>query len=677
LGTFALLPKDFFQKRNTPSATGACSSALGQLTSHPGAFTPAPINQLAPGNMKTIANRVIQIHGVSSSSTYSTTRRECPRPENILRALHLLLPEVVRVPSRRRQRFLHDWRDCLFRLLYRLTASRLGLLAESAVYQELLTLAPTADPVAVTAELLTEVARLETLPPEELGACLPALLNLNLRLDRKSWRIVASGKKSCKQVGSYYTPPELVERLLDSCWQTMRLTARAEVRLADLSCGVGHFLLAAARRLFANGQRPTQLLLGLVGYDIHPLAVELTGMGLALVARVPLDHAPVRVRQANSLFDALPEAEQADIIVGNPPWVSLTGRQRPALPAGLRQRLLKRYPTLRRWPALHSAFLLRAVELVRPGGCVGLVLPRPVAELTAYAELRRQVSSLAELGGPVVDVGETVFPGVTHPVGLFVLIKRDRPAAGTAAAWPVDGDRPAPRRRDRLAPLWQALSRLPRFPPGTFSDPGVHTGNAAAALVVKFPEAAGVSPLRVGRDVRPFACASPSLWLRINVKPNEKMYFAIRPWQRYASVPIVVRQTANRPIAARHEPPAYFRNSVLACAGVTGLPHSVVVGVLNSALLAGYYRRLTVDARQRAFPQVKVKHLQNLPLPVALHRDGKLLIELDELVQYAEKLAQADASLPASVTVRLERLVLRAYDLPAVFAEELLAAVCD
>lgn len=676
VGTFALLAKDFFQKRNTPAATGASTPALGQLTGHPGTFTPAPIDQLTPGNMKTIANRVVEVHGASSSKKHFTTSSEPPRPANILKALHLLLPDLAIIRNRSCQRLLHDLRDCLLRLLYRLAASRLGLLDPTAVYQELLRLAPTADPATVTSELLAAVAPLETLPPEDLGACLPALLTLTLRWHENGCcTIDATDASSRKQVGTHFTPPDLVDRLLEACWQLQRLDSRAGVRLVDLSCGVGHFLLAAARRLIATGQRPMQLLPGLFGFDLHPLAVELTGMGLAIVAGVPFDQAPVRVRQADSLFDHLPEAEQADIVIGNPPWVSLTGRQRPAHPASLRRRLLDRYPAVRRWPALHSAFLLRAVELVRPGGCVGLVLPRPVAELTAYADVRQQVSALAELSEPVVDAGETVFPGVTHPVGLFVFIKRDRPVVGTTAAWPVKSDRPTVRRGDRLAPLWQALHRLPRFPPGTFSDPGVHTGNAAGVLLASSPESADCRPLRVGGDIRPFVCGLPSIWLRLRVKPSRNRYFHIRPWQRYASVPIVVRQTANRPIAARHEPPAYFRNSVLACAGVPGLPHTVVVGVLNSALLACYHRHLTVDARQRAFPQVKVKHLQNLPLPAALLRDRKLLLELDEMVKAAEKLARAETSLPASVAACLERLVLRAYDLPPALAEELMAAV--
>lgn len=624
--------------------------------------------------MKTVANRIIQIHGAICSSSDCTTKLDSPRPRNLLRALEVLAPASAKQPRQNCQRAVENLRDCLFRLLYRLAASRRGLLAPSTVYRELMALAPTADLETTTAELLADVAPLETLPPEELGACLPALLTLNLRRTPQGWRVDPKGEKSRKHSGSYFTPPELVERLLEACWQPLRLDSRAEVRLADLSCGVGHFLLAAARRLIAAGEQPTQLLPRLVGYDVHPLAVQLTGMGLALVAGVPFNQAPVRVRQADSLFDPLPEAEQADLVVGNPPWVSLTGRQRAACAASLRNQLLKRYPAVRRWPALHSAFLLRAVELVRPGGCVGMVLPRPVAELWAYADVRRQVSALAELGRPVVDVGEAVFPGVTHPVGLFVFVKRDRPVTGTAAAWPVTDDKPLGRGRDRWAPLWRALSRLPRFPPGTFSDPGVHTGNAAAALVANSPEAEDSGPLRVGRDIRPFACAPPSLWLRLQVKPIRNRYFTIRPWQRYAAIPIVLRQTANRPIAARHVPPAYFRNSVLACAGVSDLPHTVIVGVLNSALLACYHRHMTVDARQKAFPQVKVKHLQNLPLPVALYRDRKLLLELDEVVQAAESLVQTEASLPAAATVRLERLVLRAYDLPPGLAEELLAA---
>jgi hypothetical protein len=114
-------------------------------------------------------------------------------------------------------------------------------------------------------------------------------------------------------------------------------------------------------------------------------------------------------------------------------------------------------------------------------------------------------------------------------------------------------------------------------------------------------------------------------------------------------VPILVRQTAARPIAALHAPePGYFRNSLLACRGIEGVAHEVVVAWLNASVIAADHRARTRDARQRSFPQVKLRHLRALPVPPwrdppsddfaalarAVARDGRLDLEprLDALV---------------------------------------------
>ena len=73
----------------------------------------------------------------------------------------------------------------------------------------------------------------------ELGAAYAALLD--------------GGER--KATGSYYTPPELVERLLDSALEPVldqtrdRPGALLAVTVCDPACGAGYFLVAAARRI--------------------------------------------------------------------------------------------------------------------------------------------------------------------------------------------------------------------------------------------------------------------------------------------------------------------------------------------------------------------------------------------------------------------------------------------
>jgi hypothetical protein len=80
---------------------------------------------------------------------------------------------------------------------------------------------------------------------------------------------------------------------------------------------------------------------------------------------------------------------------------------------------------------------------------------------------------------------------------------------------------------------------------------------------------------------------------------------------------VLLRQTARRPMAALHDQPTWFRNSLLAARPVEGLDPRALVSMLNSSTLGEWHQAAHRDGRQRAFPQVKVRHLSRAPFPIA------------------------------------------------------------
>ncbi|HMP59113.1 MAG TPA: N-6 DNA methylase, partial [Gemmatales bacterium] len=427
--------------------------------------------------------------------------------------------------------------------------------------------------------------------------------------------------------GCFYTPPELIERVLDLAWQPLledglrdlhATSALGRLRVADLACGTGHFLLAAARRMSTSlhlareseplSARPQSLLeqqalsANVFGMDIDSRAIDLGLRAMALESgRYDVRPGAQPLVVGNAQFDCLPEP--FDAVVGNPPWVSYSGRQRVAISARDRANLLRRYPALARWPALHSALLLRALEAVRPGGRVGLVLPRQMAELRSYASVRAAATTQAELVA-AEDMGEAAFAGVTQPIGVFAFVRKDLPGSGSPAPWPLaraearplgmpllstgECENAARSEEDRswAQELAVQLADWPRFPSGTFSDLGVHTGNAGRLLVVPDNPGSQAVPIRVGRDLVPYGCGPARHWLRLDVPAENGRYFRLGSARRFRTVPILLRQTASRPLAARHRGRGHFRNSLLACWGVEAVPDAVVVAILNSALMA-------------------------------------------------------------------------------------------
>lgn len=379
-----------------------------------------------------------------------------------------------------------------------------------------------------------------------------------------------------------------------------------------------------------------------------------------------------------------------DVVLGNPPWVSYAGRQQVEIAAGELNLLRNRFPAIARWPASHPAFLLLATQILREGGRAGLVLPRQVADLAAYGGARKEVLSRAEPAGPVVDVGEDCFPGVTQPVGLFTLVRRENIGAATSASWPLEGlseqavrhSEPGHTRlliSEAFSQLAKSLSERACFAPKTFADPGVHTGNVSRKVIRSSrPRGDGSwAPVREGRDIMAFYCGSPHKWLCTEPSLEDGEYCTIRGLDRYDNAPILIRQTADRPIAARHLDSTYFRNSLLVCNGVAGVSDAIVVAYLNSALYAFLHRSTARDARQKAFPQVKVKHLQALPaIPVEQFgqqsQDRTLREELQAAVADVEAVAGPESRPPRTLLERIERLVLRSFDLSADLAPHLL-----
>ncbi len=138
--------------------------------------------------------------------------------------------------------------------------------------------------------------------------------------------------KTRHALGEHYTPPWLVEHVLDR----VGFDGRRDRTIADPMCGAGAFTAAALRRLRrARSGMPAEDAAALVtGLDLNPVAV-LMARAACLEA---LEGAPRRgtLRLNISLADALDPACRAvehDRIAGNPPWVgweTLTPAQRDA-----------------------------------------------------------------------------------------------------------------------------------------------------------------------------------------------------------------------------------------------------------------------------------------------------------------------------------------------------------
>lgn len=294
-----------------------------------------------------------------------------------------------------------------------------------------------------------------------------------------------------RTLGIFYTPPELIEPILDAAldpvlaqWRDERscATSLGRLRLIDPACGSGRFLLAVWRRLAERvrsiASPPGRLPL------LRRAAASLHGIDVDEQARRAGEEAlqgecarwGVEPRDFVNWFtlgDALLDVDvlerSFDVVIGNPPFVDAetmcaADRDRRAL-------LASRYETARGNWDLSSLFVERAIQLVRPGGRIGLVLPR---RLLASDHARHAQNLMAAQRIEVIRMNRPdAFPG-TRVETVSVVMQRAEP-----------GPRHALRLVDEASRERSAEQRTLRLlPPGHWSAV-LHGDSPAAAAFVR------------------------------------------------------------------------------------------------------------------------------------------------------------------------------------------------
>jgi len=220
-----------------------------------------------------------------------------------------------------------------------------------------------------------------------------------------------------KRRGHFSTPPRLIEKILDACGYSAEHDL-SHLRVLDPACGSGNFLISATRRLMAFGRRAgldddalaTLVQRNIWGFDLDPVACFLAEMQLQTTfaqetmihssARASLEstqdeeqitgHKPAcpqskilhypHIHQADSLALPWAKCENVDLFLANPPYLASKNTD------------LSGYTPARQRGQADSylLFLRLALQVIRPNGWIGLVLPDPLLA-RASASIERQL----------------------------------------------------------------------------------------------------------------------------------------------------------------------------------------------------------------------------------------------------------------------------------------------
>jgi len=241
--------------------------------------------------------------------------------------------------------------------------------------------------------------------------------------------------------GVVYTPAALVSMLVSLVFS--ELPPGNSITILDPSCGTGNFLVEAYKRMAQSIQSPESriklLRNSIFGCDIDAQAVEIAKRRLWQTALeetgewrpfVEFPHSNFAAGDALSLLPAddshylFPGAgwslwlasvfqSQFDVVIGNPPY----GKRR--LTSAQRQYFA---PSLYGHANAYGLFLHVGIELLRPGGLLGYVVPASMLSGLYFQNLRKYLSDRCRFRA-IVQFGKRsgIFESVLQEVMLLVV----------------------------------------------------------------------------------------------------------------------------------------------------------------------------------------------------------------------------------------------------------------
>lgn len=450
-----------------------------------------------------------------------------------------------------------------------------------------------------------------------------------------------------KALGAWYTPDPLVDLVVDAALgpllSAMTPSQFAALRVLDPACGDGAFLRGVLRFCARHGctQPP-----GLQGVDVDPAAVTAAQASLQGAARI---------RQGDWLADVAP-GQPWDVIVGNPPWVSVK-----AIAKDARRDLAARFAVAVGQFDLMALFVERALSSLTPAGRATLLLPDRWLLNPEGEPLRRLVLARGGLTD-VVRLGEGRFAGVAMPA-LLATFEPSRTAAVTRvrddpktssrtftidrfSAWdqarlPLHLTEDEVERAEALTSAGQRLGGL------VGHGRGVEIGRRSPHLRAK--AAPGFAPILMGEDVDRYRIG-PGRFLRLGLTSVKYKFASL-----YAPPKLLLRKTGVGIRAALDQTERLVSQVVYVLRPRAAEAHWLL-GVLNSSTLAFLHRARNGEADKRSFPHLRQGDVLALAVPGPR---SPARAEIAALA--AERMSDPGPLFERSLDQRIDALVQSAY----------------
>jgi type I restriction-modification system DNA methylase subunit len=353
-----------------------------------------------------------------------------------------------------------------------------------------------------------------------------------------------------------------------------------------------------------------------------------------------------------------------DVVIGNPPW----GQKAISLETAERSYIQKAFPSSSGIFDMFRPFVERGVRLLKTRGAFGMILP-DIVLLKDYQETRRFL--LEQLTLMTIDWWGMAFDSAIIDTTTIIGIRTGCAGKHLVRVAVRDPETPlshgipqsdfwnnpryvfnlflTPEKREILG----RLANCPRL--GEFFEihEGVHSGNIRAELFVDDRVDKTCRKLLFGRDeIAPYRLAWNGKYIRLGAVPQRKSkerYANVGRAEWYDCDKLLVRRTGDYVLAAKDSEKRYASNNFFLVfpKKPCSLNLDGLCALLNSSFMTWYFR--TIEPRRgRIFAELKIKHLESLPLPSQISdRHG-----CEEINELAAKRAESAQKLAETSSVR-------------------------
>lgn len=429
--------------------------------------------------------------------------------------------------------------------------------------------------------------------------------NINLAQAAKAHEQTKNDRKT---QGVYYTPPWLAD------YTVSKTLVKELANVADPACGCGAFI-ESLRRYDA---------------DIHIVGADYDSKACGITKQYFKEDSNITIRHENTLAGT--EKNLYDAIVTNPPW----GQKSSTFSKHTKQVLRERYRAAKGQFDLFSVFVERCLELLKPEGRFGFVLPE-IFLLKNYPTLRKQllkettVDEIAHVGMAFqgVTMEAVVITGTNTPpkTDAQVIIRKGlrETSQGTTHTLPQSTFLTQPRfqfntslTRD-TAKLISEFEDRPRLERIFNIHEGVHSGNVRQKLFRQTkPSMETAKVLVSGNELSPFQLNWKGTYIDLRpdlIRRDRQEYATIGASHRYTQPKLLVRRTGDRIQCALDMNNFYCSNNFFLLVPKEKMSLSVLMSyasLLNSPFYTWFFRTL-FPQKGRAFAELKIHQLKQFP----------------------------------------------------------------